>query len=181
MSETIIPDVQQTSDVLETQETPVIEETTVPEQPAEETQNFAEKTLGELVDIFAKLQESVDKMKKSKEAEAIKSAFYKKLLKEKAEAGMSVSDSDPEAEDETAAETPETGESAAEDVKMNPFQAIESAFKDLYSAYKRESRVQQGAGEGARGQSCRQGGCNRGPQGPCREAGGCQRDIPGIP
>ena len=138
MSETIIPDVQQTSDVLETQETPVIEETTVPEQPAEETQNFAEKTLGELVDIFAKLQESVDKMKKSKEAEAIKSAFYKKLLKEKAEAGMSVSDSDPEAEDETAAETPETGESAAEDVKMNPFQAIESAFKDLYSAYKRE-------------------------------------------
>ena len=138
MSETIIPDVQQTSDVLETQETPVIEETTVPEQPAEETQNFAEKTLGELVDIFAKLQESVDKMKKSKEAEAIKSAFYKKLLKEKAEAGMSVTDSDPEAEEETAAETPETGESAAEDVKMNPFQAIESAFKDLYSAYKKE-------------------------------------------
>ena len=50
--------------------------------------NYAEKTLAELSGLFESLSESVDRMKRSKEAEAIKSAFYKRLSKEKAEAGL---------------------------------------------------------------------------------------------
>ena len=97
MSEEIIPDViVETSDVAETHE------------------NFAEKTLAELVDCFQKISEDVERMKKSKEVEAIKSAFYKKLGKEKAEAGE-----------------PEEG-------KPNPFEAIEEGFKSLYADYKKE-------------------------------------------
>ena len=170
MSETIIPDVQQSSDVLETIQTPVVEEEKLQEQPvaeapaeepvaepepvaeepaaevpaeepvaeeapaaeaapAEEAPNLLDRTLGELVALFGKLKEDVDRMKKSKEAEAIKSAFYKKLNKEKADAGLAVG---PESEDEDAP--------LAEDAdgKMNPFLAIESAFKELYADYKRE-------------------------------------------
>ncbi|MBQ3723363.1 MAG: DUF349 domain-containing protein [Bacteroidales bacterium] len=181
MSETIIPDVQPTSDVLETIQTPVIEETveqetpvaepeapvaepepvveTEPEATAAEAEPVAEpepeapvaeeasaaeetpapapeeapslfdKTLAELVDLFAALKDDVDRMKKSKEAEAIKSAFYKKLNKEKAEAGLETS---PEPDDAAPAEP------VTEDGKMNPFMAIEAAFKDLYADYKRE-------------------------------------------
>ena len=143
MSETIIPDVQPTSDVLETIQTTVVEETV--EQPVAETEapvaepepapapeeapNLFEKTLAELVDLFAALKGDADRMKKSKEAEAIKSAFYKKLNKEKAEAGLEVS---PEPDDTTPSEP------VTEDGKMNPFVAIEAAFKDLYADYKRE-------------------------------------------
>ena len=48
--------------------------------------NYAEKTLAELTGLFQELLQDIDRLKKSKEAEAIKSAFYKKLSKEKAEA-----------------------------------------------------------------------------------------------
>lgn len=136
MSETIIPDVPQTSDVLEAKET-VIEETAAPQEtPVEEPVNLAEKTLAELVELFGKLKEDVDKMKKSKEAEAIKSAFYKKLIKEKVEAGV-ISEPDAAAQDAEAAEAEETAPQA-EEVSRNPFQAIELAFKDLYNSYKKE-------------------------------------------
>jgi len=137
MSETIIPDVPQTSDVLEAKET-IIEETVEQQEAAvEEAPNLAEKTLAELVDLFGKLKDDVDKMKKSKEAEAIKSAFYKKLIKEKVDAGVM-------AEPEAAAEEAETAEAAEasapqqEEVSNNPFQAVELAFKDLYNSYKKE-------------------------------------------
>ncbi|MCQ2163749.1 MAG: DUF349 domain-containing protein [Bacteroidales bacterium] len=136
MSETIIPDVPQTSDVLEAKET-VIEETAAPQEtPVEEPVNLAEKTLAELVELFGKLKDDVDKMKKSKEAEAIKSAFYKKLIKEKVEAGV-ISEPDAAAQDAEAAEAEETAPQA-EEVSRNPFQAIELAFKDLYNSYKKE-------------------------------------------
>ncbi|MBQ0150637.1 MAG: DUF349 domain-containing protein [Bacteroidales bacterium] len=136
MSETIIPDVPQTSDVLEAKET-VIEETAAPQEtPVEEPVNLAEKTLAELVELFGKLKEDVDKMKKSKEAEAIKSAFYKKLIKEKVEAGV-ISEPDAAAQDAEAAEAEEAAPQA-EEVSRNPFQAIELAFKDLYNSYKKE-------------------------------------------
>ena len=45
------------------------------------------KTLSELSDIFKNLMGSTDRMMRSKEAEAIKNAFYKLLGKLKSEAG----------------------------------------------------------------------------------------------
>ena len=67
MSETIIPDApQNASDVLESQEL-----------------NLSEKTLAEIIAVFENLKCSADAMTRSKEAEAIKAAFYRKLNKEK--------------------------------------------------------------------------------------------------
>ncbi len=104
MSEEIIPDVlQQPSDVTETI------------NDAEVSVNYFEKSLSELVDSFQALKEEVDRMKKFKEAETIKSAFYKRLIKEKSESGI--------AEDEES---------------VSPFAAIEEGFKSLYADYKRE-------------------------------------------
>ena len=57
------------------------------EEAKEAVVNFGEKTLAELSGLFQELTESADRMKRSKEAEAIKSAFYKRLSREKAEAG----------------------------------------------------------------------------------------------
>ena len=45
-------------------------------------------TLAELSDMFDKLSQDENRMRRYKEAEAIKSAFYKRLSKEKAEAGL---------------------------------------------------------------------------------------------
>ena len=112
MSEEIIPGVQ-TSDV------PEIEETVV---------NWSEKNLSELVKAFEELVQNEERMKMSKEAEAIKAAFYKRLLKEKAEAGYVAAESVEDAEVEETVE-----ESAA-----NPFAEVEKGFKDLYNSYKRE-------------------------------------------
>ena len=66
---------------------PVVNEETADVAKQEQEVNFAEKTLAELSGLFQSLSESEDRMKRSKEAEAIKSAFYKRLSKEKAEAG----------------------------------------------------------------------------------------------
>ena len=73
-------------------------------------QNLADKSLSELSDVFKNLMESADRMTRSKEAEAIKSAFYKLLGKLRSEAG--------EAED--------------------TFEEVEENFKSLYADYKRE-------------------------------------------
>ena len=71
-------------------------------------------------------------MKMSKEAEAIKAAFYKRLQKEKADAGLV---SEPVAE---TGET-ETEEAPVEETaSANPFVEIERGFKDLYNKYKKE-------------------------------------------
>ena len=83
----MIPDVQTTSDVPE------------------------KNSLAELIGQFEELVQNEDRMKMSKEAEAIKAAFYRTLAKDKAES-----------------ENPED-ESFAE---------IESAFKEIYNAYKKE-------------------------------------------
>ena len=105
MSEVIIPDVI-ASDVPETVEA---------------------TTLAELVQLFEKLACDEDRMAKYKEAEAIKAAFYKRLHKEKAEAGMS------------ASEIVESEEDSAEDaVSENPFIEIERGFKSIYNKYKAE-------------------------------------------
>ena len=100
MSEVIIPDVI-ASDVPETVEA---------------------TTLAELVQLFEKLACDEDRMAKYKEAEAIKAAFYKRLHKEKAEAGMS------------ASEIVESEEDSAEDaVSENPLLIIHKIITNSLS------------------------------------------------
>ena len=123
MSEQIIPDVELTSDV-------VVAEPVANEEPAV---NYSELTLAELVKLFEELVQNEERMKMSKEAEAIKSAFYKRLQKEKAEAGLVTADPAPEAE-----ETEETEVPAEDTVSENPFAEVERGFKDLYNKYKKE-------------------------------------------
>jgi hypothetical protein len=101
------------------------------EEVKETVVNLADKTLAELSELFQKLTESEDRMKRSKEAEAIKSAFYKLLSREKAAAG----------EDATVVEP--TEESVEENTvplqsgPVSPFAAIEAGFKALYIDYKK--------------------------------------------
>ncbi len=155
-------------------EAPVAEEPTVGEKVGEKVGdavggavtavvNFGEKTLAQLSEMFQSLSDSVDRMKRSKEAEAIKSAFYKRLSKEKAEAGLGAEVDEPsdteeipdqvgndakeandgkaEAGSEPVAEQPAAGaegDAEAEEVSSNPFAAIENGFKALYNKYKKE-------------------------------------------
>ena len=120
MSELINPGVELTPDV--------------PESVESETVNYSEKTLAELVNLFEELVRNEERMKMSKDAEAIKSAFYKRLQKEKADAGL-VSEPvvEPSEDDETVAEQPEE-----EIVTVNPFVEIERGFKEIYNTYRKE-------------------------------------------
>ena len=106
MSEEMIPDVEITSDVAVAEAAEI----------AESAVNYSEKNLAELVAAFEELVQNEERMKMSKEAEAIKAAFYKRLQKEKSEAVV------------------EEGEEGAE----NPFAAVEAGFKDLYNKYRKE-------------------------------------------
>ena len=109
------------------------EEKNLVEEVKETVVNYAEKTLAELSGLFQELTESVDRMKRSKEAEALKSAFYKRLSREKADAGEDAAVEEPDAE--TVEEvTAEPQENAVE----SPFAAIEAGFKSLYNMYKKE-------------------------------------------
>ena len=118
MSEEMIPGVEITPDVAVAEAAEV----------AETAVNYSEKTLAELVALFEELVQNEERMKMSKEAEALKAAFYKRLLKEKAEAGLVAAEVVEESE-EMPAEA-ETAES--------PFAAVEAGFKDLYNKYKKE-------------------------------------------
>ena len=80
----------------------------------EEIVNFADKSLSQLSDLFKQLMDSEDRLSRSKEAESIKSAFYKLLLKLKSEASE-----------------------AAGDIEST-FEGVEENFKSLYADYKRE-------------------------------------------
>ena len=82
---------------------------------ADKAEELADKSLAELSDMFVKLKDSADSMLRSKEAEAIKSAFYTLLTKLKGE--------NPEMSD---------------DSRNNPFEAVEQNFKALYADYKKE-------------------------------------------
>ncbi|MBQ7622398.1 MAG: DUF349 domain-containing protein [Bacteroidales bacterium] len=75
--------------------------------------NLADKTLAELSALFQELRDSVNGMQRYKEAEAIKSAFYKLLGRLK-------------------------GENPAEENSLsNPFEAVEENFKAIYADYKK--------------------------------------------
>ena len=104
------------------------------EEAKESVVNFGEKTLAELSGLFQELTESADRMKRSKEAEAIKSAFYKRLSREKAEAGEDATVDEPDADtvEEVAATEPLTS------APVSPFAAIEAGFKSLYNTFKKE-------------------------------------------
>ena len=115
----MIPGVEITSDVVVAEAAEV----------AESAVNYSEKTLAELIVLFEELVQNEEKMKMSKEAEAIKAAFYKRLLKEKAEAGLVTAE-----QQEVAEETVAEEEVAVE----NPFTAVEAGFKDLYNKYRKE-------------------------------------------
>ena len=124
MSEEIIPDVVSASDV-------VVAE---PVETTEPAVNYSEKNLAELIRLFEELVQNEERMKMSKEAEAIKAAFYKRLLKEKAEAGIVTAATAVDVdEDEEVAEAP-----VEDTVSENPFAEIERGFKDLYNRYKKE-------------------------------------------
>ena len=81
----------------------------------EQKVDLSEKTLAELSEIFEQLKGAADAMTRSKEAEAIKSAFYKLLLKLKGE--------NPQEEEDG-------------DSRNNPFEQVEENFKALYADYK---------------------------------------------
>ncbi|MBO5808934.1 MAG: DUF349 domain-containing protein [Bacteroidales bacterium] len=128
MSELINPGVEMMPDVPESIES-VIEEAA---QPAV---NYSEKNLSELVKLFEELVQNEDRMKMSKEAEAIKAAFYKRLQKEKADAGLVSSEAVESLEDiEDVAEEV----AASSDVSDNPFAEIERGFKEIYNTYRKE-------------------------------------------
>ena len=109
MSENIIP--EEINEIVSD-----VEETVNTEEKTEV--NLADKTLAELSELFQNLKDSADKMSRSKEAEAIKSAFYKLLTKLKGE-------------------NPEAAEGEG-DSRNNPFEAVEQNFKALYADYKKE-------------------------------------------
>ena len=128
MSEEIIPGVQ-APDVPETVEIVGVEDVN---EVVESTVNWSEKNLAELVKAFEELVQNEERMKMSKEAEAIKAAFYKRLLKEKADAGYNVSEP-AEAVDQENVEAEAEVETAD-----NPFAEIEKGFKELYNSFKKE-------------------------------------------
>lgn len=86
----------------------------VDEKDAGAVQDLSGKSLAELSDLFVKTRSGEGAMSRSKELEAIKSAFYKLLSKLKGES-----------DDESRAEN-------------DPFEVVEQNFKAIYSDYKRE-------------------------------------------
>ncbi len=109
MSETNLPE-----EVLAAASDVETKESEVNEVKAPATENLADKNLAELSDMFRSLKESEDSMSRSKEAENIKSAFYKLLTKLKGE-------------------NPDVSNSLS-----NPFEAVEENFKAVYADYKKE-------------------------------------------
>ena len=85
----------------------------VEETVTDTVEDLSDKTLSELSDIFVSIRNGADSMMRSKEAEAVKSAFYKLLSKIKSENGE-------------------------ENPLNNPFEAVEQNFKAIYADYKKE-------------------------------------------
>lgn len=142
MSEELKPGAETTPDVLENAMTEATEnkvENVASEQEIESEQvaDYSDMTLAELSQLFEKLAGSDDRMAKSKEAEAIKAAFYKKLSKEKASAGLEVSEENA-SEDAIEESVKPESESENEKETLNPFAALENGFKAIYMKYKKE-------------------------------------------
>ena len=140
MSEELKPGAEVTPDVLEETKAETVE-----------TPDYSEMSLAELSQKFQELADSEDRMSKSKEAEAIKAAFYKKLSREKAAAGLETPEV-PEstvgaeqseqpvaiAEPSVEPETEVSAETETPSILANPFAALENGFKAIYNRYKKE-------------------------------------------
>ena len=135
MSEEMIPKVPVAPEELDSGDMPVVPAQA--EETAEAMPDLSGKGLAELAGLFEELSKKEDRMKLYKEAEAIKSAFYKRLLKEKTDAGLEADVKEPDDRlpdnEETEADAP-----AGDTVSENPFGEIERGFKELYNAYKKE-------------------------------------------
>ena len=135
MSEEMIPKVPVAPEELDSGDMPVVPAQA--EETAEAMPDLSGKSLAELAGLFEELSKKEDRMKLYKEAEAIKSAFYKRLLKEKTDAGLEADVKEPDDRlpdnEETEADAP-----AGDTVSENPFGEIERGFKELYNAYKKE-------------------------------------------
>ena len=143
MSEEMYPGAETTPDVLENTGVQKAETSEEVVEQEEKLPNYGEMSLAELSQLFEQLAGSDDRMSKSKEAEAIKAAFYKKLSKEKAAAGFEVSAEEPvenDVETENPVEEESVKEESAEEkqVSSNPFAALENGFKAIYNKYKKE-------------------------------------------
>ena len=144
MSDEKNPEVIKTSDVAENAEVKNTVENVVEkaEEVVEQVVNYAEKSLSELTSLFEELMSDEARMKRIKEAEAIKAAFYKKLSKEKEEAGFSGSVEEPGEEisavEQVAEEEAKAAPAESDPEKVNPFEAIESGFKSLYNKFRKE-------------------------------------------
>lgn len=103
---------------------------------AEVPADLGNLSLAELSYLFDKLSQADDRMKRYKEAEAIKSAFYKRLSKEKAEAGLGAKVDEPSSREDVVEEVAPVTQTL--EVKDNPFEAMETAFKGVYANYKKE-------------------------------------------
>ena len=103
---------------------------------AEAPADLGNLSLAELSDLFDKLSQADDRMKRYKEAEAIKSAFYKRLSKEKAEAGLGAKVDEPSSREDVVEEVAPVTRTLV--VNDNPFEAMETAFKGVYANYKKE-------------------------------------------
>lgn len=112
-----------------------------------ESPDYSEMSLDGLMDTFQKMLQRGDQQELYKNADLIKSAFYKELKREKAAAGMPVeqaaSTSDeniPQENHESVHESQIQDASVVEqdnnNAKTNPFVSIERNFKHLYSQYK---------------------------------------------
>ena len=88
-----------------------------PEAEIQESQDYSEKSLNEILSLFEQMIQEGDQQKLYKNAEPIKAGFYKVLRKEKIASGVFVE--------------PGMGEQT-----QNPFEEVEKAFKDLYAQYK---------------------------------------------
>lgn len=141
MSEELNPGAEKTPDVLENVNSENAEQhvSGQTENTADETPDYSGMSLAELSQLFEKFAGSEDRMSKSKEADAIKAAFYKRLTREKEAAGLETPVVPGNAE-ETTEEIEQTSEKPAEGntVISNPFAALENGFKALYIKYKKE-------------------------------------------
>lgn len=108
MSENVNPDVMQP---VEEPQAEVLEQVAEAVEPQSEVVDYSGKSIAELSELFHQFATSEDRLQRAKEAEALKSAFYKTLLKEK-----------------------EKIVEGTEDI----FDKVEENFKTLYAAYKKE-------------------------------------------
>ena len=150
MSEENVPVVNQTPDVEETPETLQAKVEEVAEKVADKVEEAeaevvaVEKTaeevveeaadeapvdlgslsLAELSDMFDKLSQDENRMRRYKEAEAIKSAFYKRLSKEKADAGLGAKVDEPSSREDVIEEVAPAAQAESKDNPFDGFQRL---------------------------------------------------------